>query len=125
MTMIYHITTEQAWQAAQKTGKYSAPSLESEGFIHCSTLEQILPVANSFYRGQQALVLLEIAPQALQAPLKWEAPVHPNPEAADAVDDAQQFPHVYGAINVDAVQRVIDFPAQADGTFSLPPALRG
>ncbi len=120
MTMIYHITTRQAWQAAQEAGSYTATSLKSEGFIHCSTLEQILPVANSFYCGQQGLILLEIAPQALQAPLKWEAPAHPSSQAAGTIDDAQQFPHVYGVINVDAVQRVIDFPPQADGTFSLP-----
>jgi uncharacterized protein (DUF952 family) len=35
--MIYHITTNAEWQNAQTKGEYTAPSLQTEGFIHCST----------------------------------------------------------------------------------------
>jgi uncharacterized protein (DUF952 family) len=31
--MIYHITSTEAWQQAQKQGEYQAISLEIEGFI--------------------------------------------------------------------------------------------
>jgi uncharacterized protein (DUF952 family) len=118
MTLIYHITTRGALQQAQVDGQYIAPSLQSEGFIHCSTAAQVVEVANAFYRDVPNLVLLCIEPEKLSAELKWEAPAHPAAHA-DAPSDAQLFPHVYGAINLDAVATVVDFPQGEDG-FVLP-----
>jgi uncharacterized protein (DUF952 family) len=118
MTHIYHITTHGAWEQAQTDGQYTAPSFQSEGFIHCSTSVQVLQVANAFYRDVPHLVLLCIEPDRLLADLKWEAPAHPAAHA-DAPSDAQLFPHVYGAINLDAVAAVVDFP-QSENGFSLP-----
>jgi len=46
---IYHITSRSAWIDATRSGVYIAPSLQAEGFIHCSTATQILPVARQFY----------------------------------------------------------------------------
>ena len=40
--MILHITSKSEWAAAQTRGEYSAPSLQTEGFIHCSTEDQVL-----------------------------------------------------------------------------------
>jgi uncharacterized protein (DUF952 family) len=40
LTFIYHITSKEAWQNAQAAGYYSHPSLETEGFIHCSEAHQ-------------------------------------------------------------------------------------
>ncbi len=48
MTLILHITPRQDWEKAQVTGIYSTDSLETEGFIHCSTPAQLVKVANSF-----------------------------------------------------------------------------
>ena len=120
MTRIYHITTRGAWQQAQKDGHYTAPSLEGEGFIHCSTAAQVIQVANAFYRNVPHLVLLCIEPDRLTAALKWEAPAHPSAhEEAPLETDALLFPHVYGIINLDAVTEVVDFP-QSENGFSLP-----
>src|SRR5687767_9633095 len=99
MTHIYHITTRDAWQQAQADGQYTAPSLESEGFIHCSTDAQVVQVANAFYRNVPHLVLLCIEPEKLTAELKWEAPAHPSSHE-DVPSDSQLFPHVYGTINL-------------------------
>lgn len=109
--LIYHITTRLAWAAAQDTGAYSADSLTSQGFIHCSTSDQVVRVANAFYRGQSGLVLLEIDSSLLQPTLRWE----PGTDKADEL-----FPHIYGFLNLDAVLRVLDFPAGEQGTFQLP-----
>lgn len=117
--MIYHITSKSEWEQAQKTGAYTAPSLDTEGFIHCSTREQILRVANAFYRGNDDLVLLCINEDALSSEVKWEDPVHPNPDDAPDTHDAELFPHVYGTIGVDKVATVVDFPERAEG-FNLP-----
>ena len=56
--MIYHITKRAAWEQSLTKGHYSASSLDSEGFIHCSTRDQVLGVAQDLFRGQSDLVLL-------------------------------------------------------------------
>ena len=118
--MIYHITSHTAWRAAQAQGAYTAPSLDTEGFIHCSTLEQVLPVANTFYSGQTGLCLLVIEPTLLASTLKWEPPSGGAPPPG--VPEGLMFPHVYGPINLNAVVKVVDLES-TDGTFTLPPDL--
>jgi uncharacterized protein (DUF952 family) len=109
---IYHITSRTSWSAAQEQGFYTADSLASQGFIHCSKAEQVLRVANAIYRGQTGLVLLEIDLTALRPEVRWE----PGTDRPDEL-----FPHVYGALDLEAVRRVLDFPPDEDGLFrSLP-----
>jgi len=117
---IVHITSRQAWMDAKQSGQYIAPSLESEGFIHCSTYAQALPVAEKFYKGQTGLVLLVIDPTRLTCGLKWE-PADGTPPPGVASDES--FPHVYGPINLDAVVQILDFNPGPNGHFALPPAL--
>jgi uncharacterized protein (DUF952 family) len=107
MTPILHITPRSQWQAAQAIGSYRADSLDHEGFIHCSRVEQVVTVANRFYAEQSGLVLLVIDPDRLQSPLRYEAA------------DGDEFPHLYGALNLDAVVAAIAFEPGAQG-FGLP-----
>ncbi len=107
MAKIFHIARQIDWQAAQAAGSYRVASLEHEGFIHCSTAEQVAGVANRFYRGQADLVLLHIDPQRVQAPLRYEAP-------AEAPASSERFPHIYGPLNLDAVVAVQAFAAGCD-----------
>lgn len=118
MTHILHLASNNAWLAAVKEGAYRADSLSTEGFIHCSKPSQIVDVANTFYRGQQGLVLLVIDPSKLESELKWEPPAEPEPSHARTGD---LFPHLYGPLNLDAVVQVIPFEPGADGLFTLPP----
>lgn len=111
MEPILHITTRSAWETAVSQQTYTADSLTSEGFIHCSTPAQAVGTANLLFAGQTGLVLLVIDPAKLIADLVYE----------DLYDMGQDFPHIYGPLNVDAVTRVVDFPANPDGTFTLPP----
>lgn len=120
-TFIYHIAQRDVWDAAQESGLYHVESLVSEGFIHGSQYGQILKVANAFYRGQRDLVLLCIDAARIQADVYYEAPAHPDGVASPTdIHDADRFPHIYGALNIDAVVRVVDFPPGDDGTFALP-----
>lgn len=115
MTNILHITSRAEWQQAQRDGAYRAPSLDQIGYIHFSKPEQVLVVANSFYRGAPELVLLVVEPARLVADLRYEPP-------DEAPDSSQRFPHLYGALNLDAVTAVLDFPPDANGGWSaLPP----
>ena len=118
---IVHITSRTAWVGATRTGYYMAPSLQTEGFIHCSTSSQALAVAGKYYEGQTGLVLLVVDPSRLIPELKWEPPTGGGPPPGVPAGD--MFPHIYGAINLDAVVQVLDFEADSNGNFSLPPML--
>ena len=111
MTPILHITRWQDWQAAQAVGAYRADSLAAEGFIHCSTPAQALKPANEMFHGQTGLALLVIDPARVTAVIRYE----------DCYETGMAFPHIYGPLNLDAVVKVVDFPPNADGAFSLPP----
>ena len=115
MKHILHITTEKEWQTAVAAGEYRGASLDSEGFIHCSTVDQVLLPANQLYAGQTDLILLTIDPTKLTAELVYE----------DCYQSGQAFPHIYGPLNLDAVTGFVNFPPNPDGTFSLPNEFKG
>ena len=110
MSMILHIARREEWEAAQATGDYRADTLTTEGFIHCSTPAQVLGPANALFHGQSDLMLLVIEPARLAARLVYE----------DSHGNGEQFPHLYGPLNLDAVTRVVPFPPGPDGRFALP-----
>ncbi|MGQ9927271.1 MAG: DUF952 domain-containing protein [Chloroflexaceae bacterium] len=112
--MIYHITRNAAWTAARAAGSYAADSLATEGFIHFSTRDQVLRVANTLFHGQTGLVLLVVDPARLSAPLRYEE-AHPG----------EYFPHLYGPLNLDAVVAMYPFSPQPDGSFHWPPGAPG
>ncbi|HEY7049705.1 MAG TPA: DUF952 domain-containing protein [Jatrophihabitantaceae bacterium] len=110
---ILHFCARSAWAAAQAQGEYRGDTLATEGFIHCSTAEQVHLPANALVRGRTDIVLLEVDPARVTAPVRWET--------GDPSDPAStQFPHVYGPIPIDAVVDVHDFVPGPDGTFAAP-----
>ena len=119
MAIVYHITRQQDWESALESGAYQSPTLTKDGFVHCSTDTQVLRVANTFYRGQTDLVLLVIDTDKLAVPIKFEAPINPQTGQPEA-EIHELFPHVYGAINLGAVIKMVPFPSQPDGTFLFP-----
>jgi uncharacterized protein (DUF952 family) len=118
--LIMHIANQEDWAAAQIAGTYRAASLESEGFLHCSTAAQVVAVANAFFAAQTGLLLLTIDPARVQAPLRYEAPAPPDGSTPAALADESRFPHLYGPLNLDAVVRVVPFVPDAQGRFWLP-----
>jgi len=115
--MILHITTRDDWEGARISGEYRAASLNSEGFIHCSTLKQTIDTANVFYRGQKSLVLLCIDENKLISECKYEKPTGGSKHDPNV---GNLFPHVYGPINISAVIKIVDFPPGENGLFVLP-----
>jgi uncharacterized protein (DUF952 family) len=115
---IFHIASAADWRATRPSGSYRLStrgrSLEQVGFIHCSYAEQVTRIANAFYSGVHGLVLLAIDPERVAAPIRAEA--------GEATDE--QFPHIYGPLNADAVVQVVAFEPSDDGTFDLPASLR-
>ncbi len=110
MNTILHITQRQQWQAAKNIGTYRGPTLDPEGFIHCSTLAQLIGSANRFFKNQKDLVILLIDCDRIKPEVRYEGATINN-----------LFPHIYGELNIDAVVQAIDFSCQEDGLFILPP----
>jgi uncharacterized protein (DUF952 family) len=112
MNLILHITQRERWDADRNAGEYRSDSLDTEGFIHCSTFAQVVGSANRFFHGQTDLVILVIASDRVAPEIRYEG-----------VDPTNLFPHIYGSLNIDAVDRVIPFSSQSDGSFVMPPQL--
>ena len=110
MATIFHITKSEEWEKAKRDGRYEAPSLVSEGFIHCSTSHQVIRTANRLFLGQSGLVLLEIDPRQVKAEIKYE-----NCEGGE-----EAFPHIYGPLDLNSVTRVLAFKPGEDGSFAMP-----
>ena len=109
MTLLLHITSRAQWDRARFAGMYRSETLDTEGFIHCSTRDQVLGVAEKHFRGRDDLVLLCIDSSRVQAPIQY-----------DAIETGARFPHVYGPLNADAVIKTVPFPPGPNGRFALP-----
>jgi uncharacterized protein (DUF952 family) len=93
MAIIYHVTSREEWNRASENGVYIAPSLALENFIHCSKPEQVEGVLSRYFKGMRDLVRLTIDTDKLTAPWQYDLARSIN----------EEFPHVYGPINTDAV----------------------
>ena len=111
--MILHFCPRAEWDAAVATGVYRADSLETQGFIHCSTPEQVHIPATFLARGRTDLVLLVLDEALLPVPVVWEDGDPPDP-------GGMQFPHLYAPIPVEAVKAVHPWAPEADGSFGPP-----
>jgi uncharacterized protein (DUF952 family) len=104
---ILHLATEPAWASAQREGAYRAPSLATEGFIHCSEPQQLVAVANRRFRNRHDLVLLHIDIAKLTSGGRYE-----NLEGG-----TELFPHVYGPVNRESIIKVTPFQPGPAGDF--------
>jgi uncharacterized protein (DUF952 family) len=112
--LIYHFCPQADWTVAQQAGRYTAESLATAGFIHCSSRAQAHLPANALAHGRTDLVLLHIDEDLLPTPAVWEQGDPPHP-------DGWLFPHVYGPIPLTAVVAVTPFKPTPDGTFAALP----
>jgi len=109
VSIILHITKREQWEKAKLKGVYRSDTLDLQGFIHCSTPQQIIKVANTLYHAQRELVLLCIDTNKVQSEIKYES-----------VKSEELYPHIYGPLNTDAVVKVLDFEPTKNGKFVLP-----
>lgn len=112
MKTILHITLADRWTKAKNLGSYRSDTLATAGFIHCSTLAQVVGSANRFFTGLQDVIILVIDRDQVTAEIRDEG-----------VDPNNLFPHIYGELNIDAVVKVIDLETNTDGLFVIPKEL--
>lgn len=108
--MIYHITKPTIWNSGLANGDYVPGEFEQDGFIHCSKEEQVLDVAGRYYAGQPGLLLLRIDPARLTSKLVYE----------NLIGGDDLFPHIYGPLNLEAVDSTAEFMLNSTGEFVFP-----
>ncbi|MEM9465996.1 MAG: adenosine deaminase [Actinomycetota bacterium] len=112
---LVHLADRSRWDDARISGAYLPAEFATDGFIHLSALHQVLTPANRFYRGRDDLVAVVVDALLIDHALVWEP----------GTGTDEYFPHLYGALGLDAVLAEIAFPPEPDGSFLLPPALIG
>ena len=100
--VLLHLIEPAGWRAALSDGAVRPPSLESVGFVHLSTPDQVHLPAERLYPGRRDLVLLVIDPARLTDPVRFEDGVPADPGGL-------QFPHLYGPLPVTSVTAVVPY----------------
>lgn len=80
----------------------------------------MIEIANAYFASlPDELLALQINPNRLTAPLKFEPPVHPagQPPATNA---DILFPHIYGPLNRQAIVRVFALQRGHSGRWQMP-----
>ena len=90
--LIYHIVRPELWDEARSKSFYEPESLATEGFIHCSYADQLDRVIGRYYAEAGKIVIVSIDPNKLTSTL-----------VSEPSTGGEHYPHIYGAINTDAV----------------------
>jgi glutathione S-transferase len=98
---LYHLALAADWERAKTCGEYTVSTrgatLAEVGYIHLSRADQVAGVAERFYRDLSDVLLLEVDPSRLDAPV------------VDEAVGTETFPHLYGPLPVTAVCDVVPY----------------
>ena len=94
---IYKVLRRHEWTEAQARGVFAGSADDArDGFIHCSTAEQLDATIERHFAGEREVVVLEIDPARLGDVLEWE------PSRG-----GELFPHLYGELPLAAIIRTV------------------
>ncbi len=107
--LTYHLVPTEEWDAVPPDAPYYPAAFPQDGFIHTShTAAEVAAAGNRYYaRDARPYYALVIDLRRLTSPWRY--------------DGDERFPHIYGALNRDAVIAAPPAPREPDGAF-LPPS---
>lgn len=108
--IIYKVVDAALWTRAQ-TEAFVPPMAvdEADGFIHFSTLAQLIGTLRLHFAGRSDIMLLAVRAEDVADALRWE------PSRGGDL-----FPHLYGALPVSAVIWAKPVTVSAEGDPHLP-----
>jgi uncharacterized protein (DUF952 family) len=109
MDITFHLVPQSYFDSLDLREDYTPRDFEREGFIHCTDgADEMAHTANRYYRvDPEPYYCLSIDKTRVRATIRYE-------------DERRIYPHIYGALNRDAIVAARPAPRAADGTF-LPP----
>ncbi|MBI1206783.1 MAG: DUF952 domain-containing protein [Azospirillum sp.] len=108
--LIFHLCRAADWATAEATGSYGGSEQDrTDGFLHFSTVDQIVESAARHRAGEDNLLLLAVDAGTLGPALRWE------PSRSGAL-----FPHLHGALPLGAVIWVHPLRLGPDGRHVFP-----
>lgn len=112
--MILKILRASEWNALRGAGRFegSADDLR-DGFIHFSSLSQVVGTAAKHFRDEPDLTLVACEESAFGDALRWEVS-----------RNGERFPHLYAALDLRDVSWAEPFDLGPDGVHILPERLK-
>ena len=109
MNLTYHLVPQKYFDALDPNIDYTPEPFAREGFIHCTDgADEMARVANAFYKSNsEPHYYLYIDKDRVRARIQYDGA-------------AKLYPHIYGALNRDAIVAIRTARREIDGTF-LPP----
>jgi uncharacterized protein (DUF952 family) len=107
--LTYHLVSKEYFESLDANMVYVPERFVQDGFIHCTDGEdEMARIANLFYRGEPPPHLyICIDKDRVRAPIRYE-------------DPERKYPHIYGALNRDAIIAVSAAHRDAVGNFLAP-----
>jgi uncharacterized protein (DUF952 family) len=107
--LTWHLVPAEEWRATDTDAPWVPVAFVQDGFIHTThTAQDVAAAGTQFYKDDPRpylAVLIDL--RQLASPWRY--------------DGNRRFPHIYGALNREAVIAVHPAPRTPDGTF-LPPS---
>jgi uncharacterized protein (DUF952 family) len=108
--IVYKIMSAAELTRMRDEGEFrGSPADIADGYIHLSCGPQLAGTLKKHYSGVDGLMLVAVDLSRLGDVVRWEP-----------ARDGQSFPHIYGALPIDAVVSVAPVERAADGTVRLP-----
>ncbi len=106
-SFIYVLMSPETLRDSTGSGVFAPESLQSEKFVHASPANQLTRIANKYYLENDTVHVAVVRKTKVTAPIKWE------PATAGI------YPHIYGELNMDSVEKVIPFYKGEDERFAI------
>lgn len=97
--IIIHCLKKSVYESIKDQDFYGEDLIEKDGFIHASEFKTFIYVAPAFNDVEEELLFLCIETEKVKPEIKWE------------VGDSRgtKYPHIYGALNMDAIVSVMPY----------------
>lgn len=112
MDITFHLVPKAYFESLDPRQDYTPSDFALDGFIHCTdSPEEMAHVANVLYKSNlDPHYYLYIDKTSVRASVRYE-------------DAGHKYPHIYGALNRDAIVAVRDAGRDAQGNFLTPEML--
>ncbi len=112
MDLTFHLVPQKYFEACNPQTDYTPEPFTRDGFIHCTDgADEMARTANRYYKAnREPHLYLYIDKSLVRAPLRYDAAPH-------------IYPHIYGALNRDAIVAIHPARREPDGTFIAPEPL--